>query len=222
MIFEHKEIELPSFSRRMVDGIRYYQIPDLDEEIHMPSITSVVSNYKKEFFDEWRKKVGIEEANRITKESTDIGTDTHTLIEQYLRNMDCNSDVIPMSEMLFQNAVPTLDRINNIYALENSLYSRYLNIAGTVDCIAEFDGELSVIDFKTSKKPKPIEWIEGYFVQAVFYAMAFHEMTQLSPKKLVILMSCRDGQVTVYEERNLRKYMKLLTKYIQKFIKDKS
>jgi genome maintenance exonuclease 1 len=135
--------------------------------------------------------------------------------------MDCNSDVLPISEMLFQIAVPTLKRINNIRALEGSLCSEFLGVAGTVDCIAEFDGELAVIDFKSSKKPKPRDWIEGYFVQCCAYACMLYELTGISVKKFVIIMSCEDGDCVVYEEYDKEKYIKLLVKYIKKFVEDK-
>ena len=116
---------------------------------------------------------------------------------------------------------PALKRINNIRALEGSLYSQYLGVAGTVDCIAEFDGELSIIDFKTSKQPKPRDWIDGYFVQCCAYACMLHELTGLSVKKFVIIMTCENGEVEVYEEYDKAKYIRLLTQYIKKFVNDK-
>ena len=115
----------------------------------------------------------------------------------------------------------TLQNINNIYALEKSLYSTELGVAGTVDCIAEYNGELSIIDFKTAAKPKPRDWIENYFVQAAAYACMFYELTDIPVKKLVILMTCENGEVTVYEEYDKMKYMRLLVKYIEKFVEDK-
>ena len=131
------------------------------------------------------------------------------------------SEVQPISEMLFKLAKPTLDRINNIHCLESSLYSEILGVAGSVDTIGEFDGELAVIDYKTSAKPKPREWIEGYFVQTMFYGMALYEMTDIQIKKLVIIMTCENGECVVYEERDLEKYMKLVIQYIKKFVDDK-
>jgi genome maintenance exonuclease 1 len=101
------------------------------------------------------------------------------------------------------------------------LYSKVLGIAGTVDCIAEYNGELSVIDFKTSKKAKPVEWIEHYFVQAAAYACMFYELTNIPVKKLVILMACEDGDCVVYEQYDKTKYIKLLSSYIKDFINSK-
>jgi genome maintenance exonuclease 1 len=123
---------------------------------------------------------------------------------------------------LFKIAKPALNRINNIHTLEGSLYSTYFGIAGTVDCIAEFDGELAIIDFKTSVKPKPREWIDGYFVQCCAYACMLYELTGITVKKFVIIMTCENGEVEVYEEYDKKKYIKLLTQYIRKFVDDKT
>ena len=105
--------------------------------------------------------------------------------------------------------------------MEGPLYSKQLGIEGTVDCIAEYDGELSIIDFKTSQKPKPREWIEHYFVQAMAYGCMLYEMKNIPVKKLVIIMACENGECVVYEEHNKKKYIKLLNQYIRKFIQDK-
>ena len=144
----------------------------------------------------------------------------HTLTEHYLKNEEL-PQVQPLSDFLFKIAKPELNKINNIRALEGSLYSKQLGIAGTVDCIAEYDGELAIIDFKTSKKPKPREWIEHYFVQCMAYGCMLYELTGIPVKKLVIIMACENGECVVYEERNKSKYIKLLTQYIRKFVGDK-
>ena len=215
-MFIHKEVDLPSLSRKSIDGVRYYTVNNKP----MVSITSVTSHFNKEIFVEWRKKVGDDEANRITKRATTRGTAVHELIESHLLNKDVKYDK-PGPKMLFQQSKTKLKKINNIYALEKSLYSNELGVAGTVDCIAEYDGELSIIDFKTAAKPKPREWIENYFVQAAAYACMFYEITDIPVKKLVILMTCTNGEVKVYEEYDKMKYMKLLVQYIEKFVEDK-
>ena len=167
-MFNHVDLNLPSLEREHIDGVRYYSIPNEDELVKLVSITSVTSHFNKEIFVNWRKRVGDEKANRITKAATVRGTNMHTLTENYLDNKELPK-VPPISEFLFKIAKPKLKLIDNIYALEGPLYSKQLGIAGTVDCIAEYDGELSIIDFKTSQKPKPREWIEHYFVQAMAY-----------------------------------------------------
>lgn len=217
-MFNHIDLNLLKLERELIDSVRYYTLPSGNKKL--VSITSVISHYKKDFFDNWRKKVGIEKANKITKRATSRGTDTHSLIESYLLNENLPS-VQPISEYLFKIAKPTINRIDNIHCLESSLHSEVLGVAGSVDTIAEFDGELAVIDYKTSKEPKPVDWIEGYFVQTMFYGMALYEMTGIQVKKLVIIMTCENGECVVYEERDLKKYMKLVVKYIRKFVNDK-
>ena len=219
-MFNHLDNVLPKLERNTIDGVRYYTISDGDQLLKLVSITSVTSHFNKEIFVKWRKRVGNEEADRITKASTSRGTDTHTLIENYLLNRDLPT-VQPLSDFLFRIAKTELNRINNIHCLEGAMYSLQLGVAGTTDCIGEHDGELAVIDFKTSKKPKPINWIENYFVQAMFYGMAYYEMTGIPIKKLVIIMACENGECVVYEERDLKKYMKLVVEYIKKFVNDK-
>jgi genome maintenance exonuclease 1 len=219
-MFNHLDNVLPQLERETIDGVRYYSVPDEDQLLKLVSITSVTSHFNKEIFVKWRKKVGTEEADRITKAATSRGTDLHTLVENYLYNRDL-PPVQPISDFLFKIAKSNLNRIDNIYCLEGALYSKQLGVAGTTDCIAEFDGELAIIDFKTSKKPKPRDWIENYFVQAMFYGMALYEMTDIKVKKLVIIMACENGECVVYEERDLNKYMKLVVEYIKKFVNDK-
>ena len=220
MKFNHVDVNLPKLSRETIDGVRYYSVPDEDELLKLVSITSVTSHFNKEIFVNWRKKVGNEEADRITKAATSRGTDMHTLTEHYLKNENLPT-VQPISDFLFKIAKGKLNKIDNIHALEGSLYSKELGIAGTVDCIAEYDGELAIIDFKTSKKPKPRDWIEHYFVQCMAYGCMLYELTGISVKKLVIIMACENGECVIYEERNKAKYIKLLSKYIRKFVNDK-
>ena len=186
--FNHIDIELPKLSRETIDGVRYYSVPDEEELLKLVSITSVTSHFNKDIFVKWRKRVGDEEADRITKRATKRGTDMHTLVEHYMKNEEL-PEVPPISDFLFKISKANLKRINNIYALEGSLYSKQLGIAGTVDCIAEYDGELAIIDFKTSAKPKPRGWIEHYFVQCMAYGCMLYELTGISVKKLVIIMS---------------------------------
>ena len=217
MSFNHIQLNLQPLEREHIDGVRFYKIPDEEELIKMVSITSVTSHFNKEIFIKWRKKVGNEEADRITKRATSRGTDMHTLVEHHLKNEDLPK-VQPISDFLFKISKGKLNLINNIYALEGSLYSKQLGIAGTVDCIAEYDGELAIIDFKTSAKPKPREWIDHYFVQCMAYGCMLYELTGISVKKLVIIMACENGECVVYEEYDKSKYIKLLTEYIREFV----
>tara|TARA_B100001996_G_scaffold45483_1_gene32819 strand:+ start:54 stop:734 length:681 start_codon:yes stop_codon:yes gene_type:complete len=219
-MFDHVDLNLSPLEREHIDGVRYYKIPDEDELVKMVSITSVTSHFNKEIFINWRKKVGNKEADRITKAATSRGTDMHTLTEHYLKNDDLPT-VQPISDFLFKIAKTELNKINNIYALEGPLYSKQLGVAGTVDCIAEYNGELAIIDFKTSKKPKPRDWIEHYFVQCMAYGCMLYEMRDIPIKKLVIIMACENGECKVYEEYDKAKYIRLLQQYITKFVNDK-
>ena len=203
-----------------IDGVRYYTLPSGKKA---PSITSITSFYNRQVFKNWREKVGEEQANKITKVATDRGTKFHDLVEKYLSNEDINSlkDVLPTTKARWIAARDALNKIDNIHALEKPLYSEYFGIAGRVDCIAEYEGELAVIDFKTSKKIKPEKWLENYFVQETAYACMYYEMTGISVKKIVTLMVADNGDVKVYEKTNKRDYIKLLTKYIKEFVTHK-
>jgi hypothetical protein len=220
-MFNHLDLNLPLLERETIDGVRYYKVPNEDQLLKLVSITSITSHKNRQFFSNWRKRVGEETADKITRKATSRGTDMHTLVENYLLNSLDLPKVQPLSDFLFKIAKPELNKINNIHAIENSLYSIVLGIAGTVDCIAEYNGELAIIDFKSSKKPKPREWIEHYFVQCAAYACMFYELTGIPVKKFVILMSCENGECVVYEEYNKSKYIKLLSQYIREFIRDK-
>ena len=222
-MFLHEDVPFVPIERETIDGVRYYKAMGTDKLIRLPSITSVISHRNKDKFKAWRKKVGEQEANNITRKATHRGTDAHTLIEEYLNNVEPNemSKVLPLSEFLFKQAKPTLNRVNNILCQEQSLWSFEIGIAGSVDCIAEFDDELAIIDFKTSAKPKPREWIEDYFVQCAAYACMLYEMKGIMVKKFVIIMTCENGEVEVYEEYNKRKYISLLYDYVGEFAESK-
>ena len=216
-MFNHVDLSITPLDRDTIDGVRYYDVPDTEGFTKLVSITSVTSWINREIFRAWRAKVGNGQADKVTKAATSRGTDMHTLAENYLLNKDLPS-VQPLSEFLFKQSKPKLDLIDNIHAIEKPLYSLKLGVAGTVDCIAEYEGELAIIDFKTSKKPKPRKWIDHYFVQCAAYACMLYEMKEIPVKKFVIIMSCEDGEVVVYEERDKAKYIKLLSEYIREFV----
>ena len=201
---------------KTTESIRLYQVPSGK---WVPSITSVTSFYNRQIFVEWRKRVGEQKANAITRKATARGTDFHQVCQDYLENKELNwDDYQPLTKFMFHHAKPYLDKINNIHAIERTLYSEYLGLAGRVDCIAEYEGELAVIDFKTSDKIKPEEWIENYFVQEMFYAAAYYEITKIPPVKLITLMVTPGGEVKVFDKRNKGDYIKLLVRYIKEFV----
>jgi len=220
-MFNHVTLDLPSLNRKTVDGVRYYEVENGDELLNLVSITSVTSHKNRKKFADWRERIGAAEADKITRLATSRGTDMHTLTEHYLKNLEFPGGILPLSQVLFNIAKPHLNKINNIHALEASMYSKTLGIAGTVDCIAEYNGELSIIDFKTSKKPKPREWIDHYFVQCCAYACMLYELTGITVKQFVIIMACEDGECEVYIENDKKKYIKELITYIQEFLEFK-
>jgi hypothetical protein len=208
------DIEL---EKKETNGMRLYHLPDGK---WVPSITSITSFYNRQIFINWRKRVGLDEANRITKRATARGTDFHQVCQDYLENKELIwENYQPLSKFMFYHLKPELDKINNIHAIERTLYSKYLGIAGRTDCIAEYDGELAVIDFKTSDKIKPEKWLENYFVQEMFYAAAYYELTEIAPVKLITLMVTPSGEVKVFDKRNKNDYIKLLVRYIKEFVR---
>ena len=207
------ELEL---EKKETNGIRLYNLPDGQ---WVPSITSVTSFYNRQIFIDWRKRVGLEEANKITRIATARGTDYHQACQDYLENKELDwNNYKPMTKIMFLHAKEYLDKINNIHAIERTLYSEYLGLAGRVDCIAEYEGELAVIDFKTSGKIKPEKWLENYFVQEMFYASAYYELTKIPVVKLITIMVTPGGEVKVFDKRNKGDYIKLLVRYIKEFV----
>ena len=222
MHFTHNHVQIPALSRETIDGVRYYTVPGSEGDlVKLVSITSVTSHWSREGIAKWRARVGMDEANRVSKRATTRGTDMHLLTEHYLQNEPLPKAKVPIAQILFNTAKPELNKIDNIIVQEQAMYSLKLGIAGTPDCIADYDGELSIIDFKTSAKPKPLKYVEGYFVQAAAYACMLYELTGIKAKKLVIIMACEDGDCKVYEERDVFKWVQKLDTYIRKFVNDK-
>ena len=198
----------PSMLSEENDSGRFYATP----EGKYPSVTTVTGWEKRKFFAEWRRN-NPEEAKRTVNR----GNKLHSLIEKYISNETLNKkEIDPFTLDLFLQVKSNLDKIDNIHALETSLYSKLLKLAGRVDCIAEYEGELSVIDFKGSTKPKRREDIENYFLQATAYSIMWKERTGIPIKKLVILISCEDGGVQVFEG-NPVEYVPRLKETIEKY-----
>lgn len=184
-------------SETFPDGMRYYTLPDGSK---LPSVTTVIGAQKKEGIMKWRKRVGEAEANRISKQATGRGTNVHTLCERYLNNEKLGT-IMPDALEMFQSIKPQLNRINNIHYQECALWSKQLGMAGRVDCIGEFDGVLSVIDFKTSKKIKEMAHIEDYFWQTSAYALMYEEMIGTPIDNLVIIMAVENEAPLVFQQK---------------------
>ena len=211
-MFNHIHLELPKLNRvTSEDGTRVYETPTGKK---YPSVTTVTGLLKKRAILEWRKKVGEEEANRISSTAARRGTRLHTLCEKHLLNE--NVSVNMFDQEMWNSVKPHLSDINNIYALESSLYSNHLQVAGTVDCIAEYKGKLSVIDFKTSRRVKTRDDIHDYFIQCSAYAVAFEEMTGNPVSRLVVIMGVDNEQPLIFQERRddwVSEFKKLRAEY---------
>jgi genome maintenance exonuclease 1 len=188
-------------SETFPDGKRYYT---LEDGTRLPSVTTVLGAQKKEAIMRWRKRVGEEEANRVSKKATSRGTGVHTLCEYYLNNetnLSQKEGVRPDAFEMFISLKPLLNRINNIHYQEAALWSKQLGMAGRVDCIGEFDGELSVIDFKTSKRIKSSADIEDYYWQTTAYALMYEELIGIPINNLVIIMAVEDSEPLLFKQQ---------------------
>ena len=196
---------------------RFYFPPSGEK---FPSVTTVLGVQDKSGLLAWRARVGEEEAKRISVQAANRGSDVHLIAENYLNNeADYGKGRMPINLMTFNTLKPVLDaRVDNIYFQEAPLYSRKIRTAGRVDLIAEFDGQLSIIDFKTSRKPKKAEWITGYFCQEAFYAAAFFELTGIPIRQIVTLVMVDDDQPQIFVEQPLKwlpQFLELRKKYQQ-------
>ena len=190
-------------------GARVYNAPNGHK---YPSVTTVTGFKKQEFFKKWRQQ-NPKEAKRVLAR----GTTFHKLVEDYLNNEECLSEGIrPDVWMMFEQAKPMLENIDNIHAQEVPLWSETLELAGRVDCIAEYNGKLSVIDFKGSTREKRASDIDNYFMQATAYAIMYHERTGIPIDNIVILISTEEGTNQVFESSPL-KHTKQLYDHIQDY-----
>lgn len=192
-MFTHKFANIPKLEQVNcpTEG-RYYAT--LLGDVKYPSITRVLGEMSdKTSLIKWKERVGEAEAERISKVATERGTAMHQLCEDYLMNKELSDVDNVGGEMLFKIMCQVLKRFDNIRCLEAPMFSHTLRVAGTVDCIAEIDGKLTIIDFKTSMKQKRKAWIDNYFMQACFYFTAYYEMTGEMPKQIAILIACMDG-----------------------------
>lgn len=198
-MFEHIKHDIAKLERIDSPQGRRYLTPSGKK---YPSVTSVVGLKGQASIQEWRKAVGEEEANKISSRAARRGTAIHTLCEKYLLNQEVEPSMFDAET--FNSILPLLNRINNIHCLETQLYSDYLQVAGTVDCIAEFDGRVSVIDFKTSSRLKTRDEIQSYFMQTSAYAVMFEERTGIPVSRLVIIMSVDNEKPLLFVENRDR------------------
>ncbi len=178
------------------DGTRVYLTPSGKK---YPSVTTITSQATAEGIAKWRMRVGEEEANRVSARASARGTRIHQYCEDYLRGNLFEADIFDLD--MFNSIKFLLDDIDNIHCLETPLYSDFLQVAGTVDCIAEFQGKLTVIDFKTASKPKNRDDIYHYFMQCAAYAVAFEERTGIPIGRIAILMAVENDDPRWFIEK---------------------
>jgi len=203
---------LEDISAVTTDNGRYYLSPTGK---HLPSVTTVTGWKKSKFFAKWRRN-NPKEAKRVTVR----GNEFHSLIEQYLYNnlnlCDEISDIDPNLLILFNQLKPELDKIDNIRGLETGLYSDKVGLAGRADCVAEYDGKLSIIDFKGSTRTKRLRDIENYYLQATAYALMWQDIYDEEIPYFNILISCEDGNAQVFTGRTMD-YTKKLHETIREY-----
>ena len=198
--FNHVPVKLPELQTKTIKKKRFYITPEGEE---YPSITTVLSSRNKEGLSEWRKRVGDEVANYVSGKAASRGTKVHHMCEDYLNNMAIKfpskwakhkKDFFPYC-LFTQLQEKVLQNIDDIYAQEAGLYSDKYRVAGRVDCVSEYNGVPSVIDFKTSTKERKDDWNENYYIQGSAYAEMFQERTGIVIDQVVILVVTEDGTV---------------------------
>ena len=219
MNFNHVKLESLDFELESVttDDGRRYTTPD--GKVY-PSITTVLSSYNKQAILEWRQRVGEEEANRVSRKASNRGTKLHSTVEQYLLNEMSPlkmHTMMPDMKELFLKVKPFLDEnVNNIYGIEQPLYSHRLRLAGRCDCIGEWDGKISIIDWKTANYSKEKDQIANYFMQASAYAEMFGEITGIEVNQIVVAIAVENQPPQIFIEEK-SKYLDGLNSYIGKY-----
>tara|TARA_Y100000310_G_scaffold183289_1_gene183413 strand:- start:737 stop:1405 length:669 start_codon:yes stop_codon:yes gene_type:complete len=216
--FKFVHVNLPDLQRNTEkDGYRRYTTPEGNV---YPSVTTIIDQYSdKTFLEDWKDRVGDEEAERIKNRSARRGKTLHKLCEHWLIN-DPIVPIMPTDIEAFSKIKPILDEhIDNIHGIEAPLYSDILKLAGTTDCIAGWDGVLSVIDFKTSIYQKHKEWIENYFMQTTIYGLMFEERTGIKVPQVVVIIVPEHDFPQVFVEPK-RKFLKPTAKFLKEHMKN--
>ena len=217
-MFNHIQVSLPEVTTETINRKRFYVTPEGEK---YPSITTVLSNRKKEGLFEWRKRVGNDVANYVARTSASRGTKVHHMCEDYLNNEfdeeKHRKDFLPFC-LFNQLKDQALCNMNNIYAQEAGLYSDKYKVAGRVDCVAEYKDTLSIIDFKTSTRERSDDWNENYYIQGSAYAEMFEERTKIKIDQVVILVVTEDGTVQEFV-KSKQDYLPMLEASINEWSK---
>ena len=216
MSFKFVDIDkskLPQTKGKNVDGHRFDSI----DGQNFPSVTTVLGRTKTEGLQKWRDSIGHDVANWEMGRAARRGTATHKLVEEYIKGeTPSERSVLPLG--LFRLLKPYVDQINNIHCLETIMYSKKLTLAGQVDCIAEYNGKLSVIDFKTANKERQESWIENYFMQTTAYAIMYEELFGKPIDQIVVLIASEDGSMRSFV-KDKKDYVEKLEQSIKDFYK---
>ena len=197
--FNHFDSSLLDLKTENIDGKRHYITPDGNRYV---SITTLLSNLSREGISRWRARVGAEEANKVSGKASRRGTRLHSVCEKYIQNEEgFLTGELPHITELFKTIEPYLERIDNVHGVELGLYSDHFGVAGRTDLIAEFDGKLSVIDYKTSNRTKKKDWCESYFAQCAFYAVAYEELTKIPVPQVVVIIAVDNEQPQLFVEK---------------------
>ncbi len=215
MVFLHNNQLLPfDITSKDTPSGRIYSTPDGP----LPSITTILSSEEKPAIVSWRNSLGEQEANKRTKKASDRGTAVHSMIEQYLNNEEVDfSKYDTLHASQFRSLRPTLNKITNVLAQEIPLWSTNLGVAGRVDCIAEYDGKISIIDFKTSTNDKSEDKVFDYYLQATAYAIMVYERYGIEIENIVILMAVENGLVPLVFKKQISPYVEPLIDRINTF-----
>ncbi|MAB54318.1 MAG: exonuclease [Synechococcus sp. CPC35] len=205
--FEILDYGFESLPTENIDGKRYYVTPTGEK---YPSVTSVTGLLSRDGIKKWRKRVGEKTANKISTQAARHGTSAHQLFEDYIRGDNFEEKfkgAMPTTQQAFISLEKELNQIGVVHGLESPLYSHNLQLAGRVDCIAEWNGKLSVIDFKTSAKPKKEEWIQNYFIQETAYAKMFEELTGETIHAIITMIAVSNGSSQLFIEQPSDRYV---------------
>ena len=204
---------LPTAKGKNQDGFRFYSI----DGNNYPSVTSVLGIKKKKELQNWRNSIGENVANWEMGRAARRGKATHNLVEQYLKGEPLTErSVLPLG--LFKLIRPYVEQIDNIHMIEQVMYSKELGLAGQCDCIGEYNGKLSVIDFKTANKERKESWIDNYFLQTTAYAIMYEELYGKPIEQIVILIASEDGAMQTFIKQK-KDYVDTLKESIKEFYK---
>jgi len=202
-LFKHEPIDLGynDLSAKTTKKGRQYVDPDGNT---YPSITTVLSILSEDSIRAWRARVGEEKANQISRIASTRGTTVHNIIEKYVANdPEYIKDEMPHNIQTFKDVQKVIDEgVTKVYQQEAPLYSKHLGVAGRVDCVGQWNGKDSIIDWKTSRKFKKKEWISSYFMQCAAYAIMWEERTGMPIKQLVVCIAGDEGSQVFVEDRD--------------------